>query len=237
MQENKLYMMINGHEIWLENPGIDDGNVKLSLVFGHNMQQDGVGDISRFVPHVFLPDGSKGEAYLKPGEKHHFMKFNAPKDGYYTAFVDMGTAIWSQTKEGYSEGPKFKFKDVIYAGAYHQMAKTIVAVGNAGSYSRRPMHGILEIVPKEPFCIVGKDAELTVLYEDRPLKSADIKAVSKKRGKEMASAKTDETGLAKIPITSDGEWMFLARHVDQTKKVSEEFDESVFVNTLVMVAR
>lgn len=165
------------------------------------------------------------------------MKFNAPKDGYYTAFVDMGTAIWSQTKEGYSEGPKFKFKDVIYAGAYHQMAKTIVAVGNAGSYSRRPMHGILEIVPKEPFCIVGKDAELTVLYEDRPLKSADIKAVSKKRGKEMASAKTDETGLAKIPITSDGEWMFLARHVDQTKKVSEEFDESVFVNTLVMVAR
>jgi len=53
MQENKLYMMINGHEIWLENLGIDDGNVELSLVFGHNMQQDGVGDISRFVPHVF----------------------------------------------------------------------------------------------------------------------------------------------------------------------------------------
>lgn len=237
MQEKNLSLMIRGHEIWLERSGIENRDIELSLVFGHNMRQDGVGDISRFSPHVYLPDGSTGETALAPGKDRHFMKFKAPNDGYYTAFVDMGTTVLSQTKDGYNQGPKFQFKDVIYAGAYHQMAKTIIPVGNAAAYRSEPLHGILEIVPKEPICSVGRDTVLSVLYEEKPLASAEIKVVSKREGKEIASARTDEQGLARIPITADGEHMFLVRHVDPTKKVSDEFDESVFVNTLVMEAR
>jgi len=174
---------------------------------------------------------------LTPGVDRHLIKFEASKDGFYTAFVDMGATVWSQTKEGYNEGPKFKFKDVIYAGAYHQMAKTIVAAGNPGEFRGLPLHGILEIVPKEPFGHVGEPMELTVLYEGKPLASADVKAISKREGKEMAVAKTDESGIARIPVSGDGQWMFLVRHSDPTKKISEEFDESVFVNTLVLEVR
>lgn len=57
MQERNLSLMIQGHEIWLERSGIENNNVELSLVYGHNMRQDGVSDISRFSPSVFLPDG------------------------------------------------------------------------------------------------------------------------------------------------------------------------------------
>jgi uncharacterized GH25 family protein len=237
MDEKNLSLMIRGHEIWLERSGIEKGDVELSLVYGHNMRPDGVGDISRFSPHVYLPDESKGEVSLVPGKDRHFMNFKAANDGYYTAFVDMGTTVWSQTKDGYNQGPKFQFKDVIYAGAYHQMAKTIIPVGNASAFRSHPLHGILEIVPKEPICQVGKDIELSVLYEEKPLASAQIVVVSKRQGKEIASSRTDEKGLVRIPITVEGEYMFLARHVDPTKKVNEEFDESVFVNTLVLEAR
>jgi uncharacterized GH25 family protein len=123
MRESKLSLMVHGHEIWLEKTGAENGNMELSLVFGHNMRQDGVGDVKRLSPLVYLPDGNKLDVSLTPGQDRHTMKFNASRDGFYTAFVDMGTTIWSQTNEGYNEGPKFKFKDVIYAGAYHQMAK------------------------------------------------------------------------------------------------------------------
>lgn len=236
MEEKNLSLMIQGHEIWLERSGTEGGNVVLSLVFGHNMRPDGAGDISRFSPHLYLPDGTRGEVSLLPGKDCHFMKFKAADDGYYTAYVDMGTAVWSQTKDGYNQGPKFQFKDVIYAGAYHQMAKAIIPAGNASAYRGDPLHGILEIVPKEPVCQIGKDMELSVLYEDKPLASAQIIAVSKQQGKEVASSKTDENGLARIPITVEGEYMFLARHIDRTKRVSDEFDESVFINTLVLEA-
>ncbi|MGV8090111.1 MAG: DUF4198 domain-containing protein [Methanothrix sp.] len=237
MQERNLSLMIQGHEIWLERSKIENDDVELSLVYGHNMRQDGVADISRFLPFVFLPDGSRGDAVLSAGDDRHSMKFKAENAGHYTAFVDMGTTVWSQTKDGYNQGPKFQFKDVIYAGAYNQMAKTIISAGNGSDYIGRPLHGILEIVPKEPFCRAGQEIELSVLYEEKPLASADIKAVSKKEGREIGSARTDENGVARIPIDVDGGCMFLARHADGTKRVNEEFDETVFVNTLVLESR
>jgi len=174
---------------------------------------------------------------LSAGDDHHSMKFKAENAGHYTAFVDMGTTVWSQTKDGYNQCPKFQFKDVIYAGAYNQMAKTIISVGNGRDFIGRPLHGILEIMPKEPFCRQGQEIELCVLYEEKPLAFADIKAVSKKEGREIGSARTDENGVARIPIDVDGECMFLVRHADGTKRVNEEFDETVFVNTLVLVSR
>jgi uncharacterized GH25 family protein len=78
---------------------------------------------------------------------------------------------------------------------------------------------------------------MKVFCEDKPLASADVKAVFKKEGKEMAVAKTDENGVARIPVSENGQWMFLVRHLDPTKKVNEEFDESVFLNTLVLEVR
>lgn len=78
---------------------------------------------------------------------------------------------------------------------------------------------------------------MQVFYEGRPLAFEDVKAVSRKEGKEMALVKTDEQGKVRIPVTTDGEWMFLVRHKDPSKKVIDMFDESVFVSTLVMEAR
>ncbi len=237
MQENKLTMMIQGHEIWIEESKAEQGSPELALVYGHNMRQDGLASRERLKAFAYTPDGTRIDLDLIPDNNRYLLKLNAQRGGYYTAVVDLGMIVFSQTKEGYEVGPRSQFKDVIYAGAFHQMAKYIYSAGSDGEFHGKVVHGILEIVPGKPWCQVGQDIELQVFYEGKPLASAEIKAVSKQEGREMAFVKTDEHGIAHIPITAPGEWMFLVRHIDSSKKVSEEFDESVFVSTLVMEAR
>ena len=237
MEEYNLELMILGHEIWMEKTREEKNAVQLSLLFGHNMRMDGMADKNRFLSSYFTPEGNRGEVELVTDRDRHYLNIDVATDGYYTVYVDMGAVIFSINKDGYNRGPKFKFKDVTYSGAFHQMAKAIVPIGNVGEYPAEPLHGILEIVPRKVDCNVGNEAEFTVYYEDIPLSGIEIKALSGKEGKEMACVRTDEQGTVKIPITMEGNWMFLARHADPTKKVSEEFDESVFISTLVLEAR
>lgn len=237
MEEYNLALMIQGHEIWMEKTGEEKNTAKISLLYGHNMRMDGMVDKERFLSSFFSPDGTQREIELVTDEDRYYLNVPVEKDGFYTAYADMGVVVWSKNDTGFYEGPKFQFKDITYAGAYHQMAKIIIPVGTPGAYQGRPLHGILEIVPGTVDCKVGSEIELTVYYEDKPLASVDIKAISKNEGTEMACITTDGNGVARIPISVKGAWMFLARHIDPTKKVSEEFDESVFISTLVLEAR
>ncbi|NQU03466.1 MAG: DUF4198 domain-containing protein, partial [Syntrophaceae bacterium] len=219
---------------WLEKVETKGGNVELALLYGHAMRTDGTADIERITPIVYSPDGTTLEPTLTSKEDHYLLTFKGEKEGYYTAIIDLASGVVSRTEEGYQIGPRFKFKDVIYAGLFHQMAKRIVSIGDAGAYRGELVHGILEIVPKDIRCEVGSEVELSVFYEGKNLASAEVKAVLKKEGKEVALVTTDENGIAKVPIACEGEYMFLVRHRDPMKKISEEYDESVFVSTLVM---
>lgn len=237
MKDYKLSLMAIGHEIWLGEAKSNSSGAELSLFYGHNMKQDGSLDPKRITPLVYTPAGSALTPSLTPKEDHYKIGFSAEGDGYYTAIADMSAVIFSKTDEGYQVGPRYQFKNVTYAGAFHQMAKRVIPIGDAGEFKGNLVHGILEIVPKEPRMAVGGEAELRVYYEGQPLPAVEVKAVSQKEGKDLWTMKTDDEGVARGPITTDGEWMFLVRHVDPTKKVNEEFDETVFVNTLVMEAR
>lgn len=234
MEESKIEMMIQGHEIWLEESKNGGKDVELALVYGHNMRQDGMADETRLKAFNYHPDGSKYDLKLIADDKRYLLKFKAEKEGSYAVVVDMESSILCKTKDGNKRGPRSQFKDVTYAGAFHQMAKIICPVGGDGEYSGNVLHGILETVPSKPWFQVGQEAEMQVFYEGEPLAFEEVKAVSKKEGKQMSLVKTDDQGRARIPITTDGEWMFLVRHKDPSKKVNDMFDESVFVSTLVM---
>lgn len=237
MQESKMELMMQGHEIWLEKSKADGEDIELALVYGHNMRQDGVPDAKRLKAFSYHPDGSKHDVDLVPDEKRYLLRFKADKQGPYAAVVDMESSIFCKTKDGNKSGPRSQFKDVTYAGAFHQMAKILYPMGDDEQYNGQVLHGILEAVPNKSWCPVGQDAELQVFYEGKPLGFEEVKAVSKEDGMETALIKTDEQGKVHIPITSPGEWMFLVRHRDPSKKVNDMFDESVFVSTLVMQAR
>jgi uncharacterized GH25 family protein len=237
MKESKMELMMQGHEIWLETSKKKDEDVELALMYGHNMRQDGIADAKRLKAYGYHPDGSKSDLNLIPEDTRYLLRFTADKEGSYAIVVDMESSILCKTKEGNKRGPRSQFKDVTYAGAFHQMAKILCPVGSDGEYRGQVLHGILETVPSKPWCQVGQEAELQIFYEGKPLASGEVKAVSRKEGKEMALVKADEQGKAHIPVTTDGEWMFLVRHKDPSKKVSDMFDESVFVSTLVMGTR
>jgi hypothetical protein len=97
---NTLTLMAQGHEIWLEKAKIEDGNVELALLYGHNMRADGIADPERITSFVYSPDGATLEPALTSKEAKHLMTFQAEKEGYYTAIVDLASVILSQTKEG-----------------------------------------------------------------------------------------------------------------------------------------
>ena len=237
MKDNKLALMIKGHEIWLGEAKANNSGAELSLSFGHNMRRDGSLDPKRITPLVYTPEGTTLTPSLTLNEDHYLIKFSADGDGYYTAVVDLSAVVISQTADGHQIGPKHQFKNVTYAGSFHQMAKRIIPIGEAGEFKGNLVHGILEIVPVNPRIGVNGEAELKVYYEGQPLPAAEVKAVSQKEEKDIWTMKTDEEGVARGPITTDGEWMFLVRHRDPSKKASDEFDETVFINTLVMEAR
>ncbi len=234
---DKMILMVKGHEMWLEKMKATGKDVEVGLYFGHMMKVDGCPDVAKVAPTVYAPDGKKVPAELKAKKESLELKFKADKPGCYTVMADLSPEIYSNTlKEGFKTGPKKMYKDAVYAGAWHQMAKAVVTVGTDGKYKADHIAGILDIVPKETTAKVGKPLELTVFYDGKKLPGAEVKAISKKEGKEMTALVTDKDGAVKVPITADGKWMFMVRHRDETKGVKDEFDELVFVTTYVLEA-
>jgi len=232
-----LTRTMGGHEIWLGESRQEGDQAEMALLYGDNMRPDGSLDPNRLNPTVYNPDGSSLKPELSSEKTRHRFNFPCAGDGCYTAIVDLVPVIITQDAEGYHIGPKFKFKNVTYSGALIQMAKRVLPVGGAPTELKDPVHGILEIVPKKPVFTQGEEAEIWVFYEDKPLAGAEVKAVSEKEGKLMAETKTDDQGWARVPLTVAGDWMFKAVHRDPTKKVSDEFDLTNFVSTLVVEAK
>jgi uncharacterized GH25 family protein len=63
--------MIHGHEIWLEESANENADVELSLVYGHNMRQDGVADSKRLKAFIYSDGGSNRELEIIPGGSRH----------------------------------------------------------------------------------------------------------------------------------------------------------------------
>lgn len=229
----QLSRMVQGHEIWLENGTIKGAQGRIELRYGHNMKVDGVPPESMANAIVYTPDGKKLKPTSKLAKTGYILRFPARKAGDYTVVVD-SSAIWSKTGEKkYEMGPKSKFKDVSYSGAFNIMAKKIVPSQEGMGMGKPVPHGALEIIPSKAFLAPGRAVTMKVLYEGKPLSGVELKAFSKKSKKETMLL-TDASGKAKVHIDQEGKWMFLVRHKDETKKKEGEYDESVFVTTLVM---
>jgi len=232
-----LTRIVGGHEIWLGEARLNGEQAEVSLIYGHNMRPDGSLDPKGINPTVYMPDGNTIKPELSSEKVKHRLAFPCTQDGCYTAIVNLVPVIVTKDKEGYHIGPKFQFKNATYSGAFIQMAKRVLPVGDGRFDMNETIHGILEIVSNKPVYAKGEEAKIRVFYEDKPLAQAEVKAVSEKEGEETAKTKTDEQGWARIPLTVGGEWMFLAIHQDHTKKISDEFDQTNFITTLVIDAK
>ncbi|MDO9036461.1 MAG: DUF4198 domain-containing protein, partial [Methanoregula sp.] len=185
---DKMVLMVFGHEIWLESMKGKGNSIDIKLMYGHNMKTDGHVDPKRISSVVYGPGRKKIVPDIKSKTDHHIVTFTAEKAGYYIPVVDLSPLVISKTKnDEYKQGPRKIYKDITYAGAFHQMAKKIVPFGEVGKYTARHVHGILDILPESPELAKGKDISLTLLYEGKPVKGVTVKAVSKEEGKDLAT--------------------------------------------------
>ncbi|MDW5563458.1 MAG: DUF4198 domain-containing protein [Methanomassiliicoccus sp.] len=231
----KLSKVYYGHELWLDTSSNRGINISCHLRYGHNMSVDGIAPKDYVNPFVYTPNKSLREMAIGVEEKNGW-KISCPRtvDGDYTFYTD-SSSVWCRDSKGdWKMGAKAKVGDVAYSGAYKLVAKRIISVKADGRFAPKA-HTTLDILPPAREVKLGDTALFTVKYEKKNLLAGQMKAYCKDSGKE--SMVDVMKGKAAVTIDSKGTWMFLVRHRDETKKVSDEFDETVYVTTLTMEIR
>jgi uncharacterized GH25 family protein len=111
---------------------------------------------------------------------------------------------------------------------YSKYPKTIVQVGNKmDDFPTKPVGFPIEIVPKvNPYELKkGDELEVAVLFLGKPLPNAEIAWSYPGQGEEFAgSTKTDEEGLASIPLIKAGPYVIRLTHMEWVKKPTYEWE-------------
>ncbi len=227
-QLSKVYY---GHEMWIDTPSSAESTVSCHLRYGHNMSVDGVAPKSYVNPIVYAPDGKKLKADETEEKDGYLLSCPRFVDGDYSFYVDSSSVWCHDANNKWEMCPKSKMKGATYSGAFNLIAKKIISTNNDGKFV--PVsYSTLEILPETRSIKVGDRLEINITYEGRKLNGSKIKAYCKDANKDAMVDIVD--GKASIPIDYAGTYMFLMRHRDETKKIDDMFDETIYVTTLVM---
>ena len=227
-----MSMVIRGHEMWLQEPLREGDRYSAELRFGHNMEPDGSAPDDYVHPTVIDCDGNSVETRFERIDQGHRICFRDTGRAPYTLYNESVPVIWNIIKGGaWKAGLKRDFSDVESSSAFQMYAKVILSDGEPSATEQ----AVLEIVPDTGRLKVGTDAGFAVLYEGRPLAGQDLKFFCKSTG-ETRMIRTDDGGRAVLSVTDPGDWMVLMRYRDESKSSEDEFDDSVFIMTLVMKA-
>jgi len=111
---------------------------------------------------------------------------------------------------------------------YSKYPKTIVQVGTKMDDSpTKPIGLLIEIVPMvNPYKLKkGDDLEVSVLFRGKPLRDAEIAWSYPGRGEEFAgSTKTNEKGLASIPLIKAGPYVIRLTYMEWVKEPTHEWE-------------
>ena len=228
-QLSKVYY---GHELWMESACVRGNNVSCRLRYGHNMAIDGVAPNSYVNTFVYVPGQTrKAKTNEKAGSEDWTLSCPKTEDGDYTFYTD-SSSVWCKDAKGkWTMGPKSSVKNSAYSGAYQLVAKKIFSIGSKGDF-KPTAHTMLDILPSARKLKVGEEIAFKVKYEKKNVTKCQMKAYCKESKKEIMADIID--GKVAIKIEDKGTWMFLVRLKDESKKVADEYDETVFVTTLVM---
>ena len=223
---------IYGHEIWLGDVFKEDGEICVYALYGHKMVPDKPMPTDYAKPVLYDDNGRIGNPDREIVKEPHGWKFSFEDKGadVYTLYVD-SSSVWVTDEEGWHRGVKRDFSQVKHAGAYVMVAKRIIS--RDGKNPGSVMHAELEIVPSKARLSVGEDAFLTVYYEGKPLPNHKVLCFCHAT-EEVQFHNTDGSGVLRYPVKEKGDYIFIAKFADESKKVDDEFDETAFTTTLTM---
>ncbi len=223
--------VVRGHEIWLENvkkSGSGGSAFACSLLFGHNMQIDGVADATNAKAVVIAPDTVKHDLVITALDTALTMVFQPTLSGEHLLAAEYDAGIYTITEAGWHKGPKKDFSNVKRSGHYYQYAKNIVA-GIGGNMASHLVGHELEIVPVDwrQHYHVGDVVALQVLYEGAALSEGVVTVAAGGEGGNGVDLPIGWDGMVKFAFQRPGNWMFKVRHTDLSKGVENMFDEKV----------
>jgi uncharacterized GH25 family protein len=198
------------HDLWLN---IDNhfpefyGKVSAKVVFGHNypyfdilLTRDKLADFS-----FLCPDGKKVEVSKtwedKQGEKSGALagEITLNKEGTYVVSAGL---------------ERIGDKEHVPSGKY---GKSLIVVGHGTDIVSRPLGQRIEIIPlKNPSALKSGDSlPVRIFYEGKPLSTyvyGTYAGYHSETEPFPVVAKSDEDGLAHVPINQPGTWMVVANH-------------------------
>jgi uncharacterized GH25 family protein len=221
-----------GHEMWIGSVVKEGGRFNVYGLYGHKLVADKPMPDDYALPVLYGDDGRLVNPSRQVDEAAKGWRFSFDDTGadVYTFYID-SNSTWVTDESGWHRGVKRDFSDVKYSGAFNMVAKRIISKDGVSPGS--VMHATLEIIPSKAKLKVGEDIELKVFYEGKPLKNA--KMICYHDGDEaIDNQTTDAEGVLMYPIKQKGSYAFIAKFVDENKKVDEEFDETAFTTVLTM---
>lgn len=226
--------VIFGHEVWFGNAKscFDTEEYCAELQYGHNMVHDKKAP-KEYVNIVVLDNkGASIPVKIEEFDNGHRISFKGNGNAPYTMYNETLPVIWNLINDGtWKAGVKRDFTNIKNSATYQMYAKTVFSK-DAPSVLEQTM---LEIVPDTQILKVGSKATFKVLYEGKPLVGKKMKFYSS-QSKEEIFHDTDKDGMVSFDVNCPGDWMILMRFRDESKAVEDEFDETVFIMTLVMKA-
>ena len=222
-----------GHEMWIDGVERKDGTISAYGLYGHKLQPDKPMPTDYANVLLYDDNGRADNPEREIVNKPRGWKFTFEDKGadVYTLYVD-SNSVWVTNNEGWHRGCKRDYENVNYSGSFNMVAKRIISkTDDPGSV----MHAALEIMPDKARYKVGDTAEFTILYEGKPLANRKATAYCD-AWQDLKSVETDAAGKIRIPIDDAGSYVVIAKHVDASKCVSDEFDETSFSTTLLVDA-
>jgi uncharacterized GH25 family protein len=111
---------------------------------------------------------------------------------------------------------------------YSKYPKTIIQAGDAlDDTPTKPIGLTIEIVPKvNPYSLkLGDDLKLVVLFKSKSLPHLDLAWSYPGQGEKFAgSTKTDQNGVAVVPLTKSGPYVIRLTHMEWVKKQTHEWE-------------
>ena len=212
-----IFMTLPVSFAWSHYPWINidaqpatSGTLQAQLGWGHSFPNDGILASNRVYDlRLFNADGS-------------FVHFSEFPESVFTAPASEGAQLisfqqvrsfYSQTRQGGRGGNKATLDGVLSCNFSNNSGKALVG---GGSVMNQPVHHALEIIPLADLksLQVGHTFPIQVLWHDQPFVGT-VQATSSSHpndveGQYPVQVETNAQGLAELPITQAGFWMFKA---------------------------
>ncbi|MEW6378575.1 MAG: DUF4198 domain-containing protein [bacterium] len=230
-----------GHMLWLNasnyTPKAGE-NVTIDIGFGHKYPHtEAVKEEN--IERIFIRDPKGQELPIEKAAPAKYA-FSPKTEGLYEVVIKMKQGFVSNTPDGRKMGNKKSLPNAVSCFQFTMNAKVLINVGAKAS-SPSPVSDLpLEMVLPENIgrLKVGDELALKVVYQGKPLAGAKVSATDKntaqqQEGKWVQESESDDQGMVRMKLTSQGPWLITATHEIPFPDQSE-CDKSTYRITLTL---